>query len=197
MPFNVILFFDILVDVKALFKIVTFLLITLSSHATSLYGGGAFSYGVTTAESDFWNGATGAGPLILLGSKFEKLSLEFQYRKYTMNNLHTSSLGTYNIDINDSIFALGIRYDLSDIVHYNMGLSSQRLSVDYTSSSSASLDSKAIAGTRTSFYVGGGLHGPLFLSGLEWLVDVNYFHESISFGVFAFDFGIIYHFYNF
>jgi len=183
--------------VKTLLKITFLLLFNFGSYATSLYGGGAFSHGITTAESDFWNGATGSGPLILLGSKFEKLSLEFQYRKYTMNNIHSTSQGTYNIDIVDSIFALGIRYDLSNFVHYNMGLSSQSISVNYTSSSSTTLDSGAIAGRKMSFFVGGGMHGPLFLSGLEWLVDVNYFHESISFGVFAFDFGIIYHFYSF
>ncbi|OUR96502.1 hypothetical protein A9Q84_09135 [Halobacteriovorax marinus] len=180
-----------------LIKITFLFLLTINSYSTTLYGGGAYSLGITSAESDFWNGATGSGPLIIFGAKFEKLSMEFQYRKYTLNNLHTSALGAYNIDITDSIFALGIRYDLSEFVHYNMGLIKQSISVSYITSSSANLDSSAIAGDTVSFYVGGGFHGPLFLSGLEWLVDINYLHESISFGLFAFDFGIIYHFYSF
>ncbi|WP_127714538.1 hypothetical protein [Halobacteriovorax sp. HLS] len=172
-------------------------LLTFNINAASLYGGASYTYGVSTANSDYWNGASGSAPLLLFGIRFERLALELQFRPYTLNNLHTSSFGTYDIDIKDNIFGLGMRFNGSQSVHYNLGLVLHDINVEYESSSSTTLSSKSIAGATMSFYVGGGLHGPLFISGLEWLVDMNYIHHSIEYGVFSFDFGVTYSFLSF
>jgi hypothetical protein len=182
--------------VKKLLLIFT-LLVSFKISAIGLYGGAAYSYGVTTAESDFWNGASGGAPALLLGAKFEKFALEFQFRKYTLNNIHETSSGNYDININDTLFAVGGRYFANEIFHANFGIARHSIDVDYTTTGSARLSSGAIAGGATSFYVGGGLHGPLFLDGLKWLVDMNYIHHSLEFGLFAFDFGVTYEFLSF
>jgi hypothetical protein len=175
-----------------------FLFITSSKvFAGSLYGGLAYTYGVSTAKSDFWNGASGSAPLIILGGRFDKLAVEMQYRKYTLNNIHETTRGQYNIDISNPILSLGGRYYANAILHYNFGLAIHDISVEYQTNASASLSSKAIAGRTTSFYAGGGIHGPLFLNGLEWLVDLNYIHHSMEYGVFSFDIGVIYNFWSF
>lgn len=173
------------------------ILLSFNISAASLYGGASYSYGVSTANSDYWNGASGSAPLFLFGIRFDKLALELQFRPYKLNNLHTSSFGTYDIDINDNILGLGMRFNGSDSVHYNLGLAMHDISVEYRTSSTAILSSKAIAGTTMSFYVGGGLHGRFFINGLEWLVDMNYIHHSVDYGVFAFDFGLTYSFFSF
>ena len=172
-------------------------LISVKVFAGTLYGGVAYTYGVTTAESDFWNGASGNSPLILFGARFDKLAVEVQYRNYVLNNIHETSKGKYNIDISNPIFSLGGRYYASPIVHYNFGIAIHDISVEYQTTATASLSSKAIAGRLTSFYGGAGFHGPLFLTGLEWLVDFNYIHHSMEYGVFSFDAGVIYHFMSF
>lgn len=178
---------------------ISLFLFILSSKvfATSLYGGAAYTYGVSSAKSDFWNGASGSSPLILFGGRFEKLAVEMQFRKYTLNNIHETSKGKYDIDISNTILSIGGRYYANSIIHYNFGVAMHDISVEYQTTSTASLSTKAIAGRTTSFYAGGGIHGPLFLSGLEWLVDLNYIHHSMDYGVFSFDLGIIYNFWSF
>ena len=181
------------------FLIITFFFFILSSRVFSatLYGGAAYTYGVSTAKSDFWNGGSGSAPLIMLGGRFEKLAVEMAYRSYTLKNIHETSKGKYDIDISNTILTLGGRYYANPILHYNFGIAMHDISVEYQTNASASLSSKAIAGRTTSFYAGGGIHGPLFFSGLEWLVDLNYIHHSMEYGVFSFDVGITYQFWSF
>lgn len=162
-----------------------------------MFGGLAYSYGITTAESDFWNGASGGTPAFTFGARFGKLATELQYRSFTLNNLHETSKGRYDIDVKDTQINIGIRYFLNEMFHYNVGLVRHSIEVKYKTDGTAKLGSKAIAGAATNIYVGGGFHGPFFFDGAKWLVDMNYFHHSMDFGVFTFDFGITYEFWSF
>ncbi|WP_290733177.1 hypothetical protein [Halobacteriovorax sp. JY17] len=173
------------------------MLFSINIGAASVYGGLGYSYGVVTAESDFWNGGDGSSPVLTMGVHFTKLAVELSYRSFAFENIHSTASGTYNIEISNQVLNLGLRYDLNQFSHFNFGLVSHSVDVEYTTNSSAALNSSSITGSSLSVYIGGGVHGQLFIPDLRWSVDVNYFHRTMEFGVFSFETGIFYSFYSF
>lgn len=170
---------------------------SLSTSAADVYGGIGYSYGILNAESDFWNGGDDGTPSFKIGVHFERLAVELAYIPYTLNNLHTTSRGAYDIDISTRLLTVGGRYDLGDYTHVNFGLASYSVEVDYTTTGSTALNSTAIAGSSLGIYVGGGVHAYLYTRDLRLTFDVNYYHRSMDFGIFGFETGIFYSFYSF
>lgn len=173
------------------------LIISIKSYSATMYGGIGYTYGILSAESEFWNGGDGSTAHFTLGSQFDRLALELSFRSLTLENTHTTSSGTYNIEIKDLMFNLGIRYDLNPFSHVNVGLVSHSVTTDYTTTGTSRLNSNPILGSSLSAYLGGGLHGVIFTPNLRWSIDFNYFHRSTTFGIFSIETGIFYSFYTF
>ncbi|CBW27361.1 conserved hypothetical protein [Halobacteriovorax marinus SJ] len=185
---------------KNVIKKLAFISIFLfSTHvsAVNFYGGVGYSYNILSAESDFWNGGDGGDPFFILGAKFNRLALELSYRSLTLNNIHTASGGTFDVDVKDSMMTLGLRYDLNLFSHINFGIVRHSVETEYTTTASSRLNTSSIDGSAISFFVGGGLFGPLFIQDLKWIIDLNYYHRNTSFGIFALETGIFYSFYSF
>ncbi|GEM_PF-4063801 len=175
------------------------ILISLShnSRAASIYGGVGYSYNVLSSEIDFWNGGDGLDPFFAIGTKIKNLSLEFSYRSLEIEHIHTTASGTYDILITDDLMTLGARLDFSRLTHANFGVVKHSVDISYTTNSTATLNKNSIAGESFSIFIGGGLHGSLFLPDLRYIVDFNYYHRSSKFGLFSIEAGIFYNILSF
>ena len=180
-----------------LLLILLFTFAPFHSSAADIYGGLGYSYGILSAESDFWNGGDDGTPSMTIGVHFERLAVELTYKPYTLNNIHTTSRGTYDIDISTLLLTVGGRYDLGDYTHVNFGLASYSVEVDYTTTAATALNSSSIEGSSLGIFIGGGVHLYLYTRDLRLTFDVNYYHRSMDFGIFGFETGIFYSFYSF
>lgn len=183
--------------IRILFSLFILSFLSLNSYAASIYGGVGYSYNILSSDIDFWNGGDGFDPYIAIGTKINKFSFEMSYRAAEIQNIHTTSSGTYDILMTDRLLTLGARLDLNSFSHANFGLVKHSIEVTYTSNSTANLNVNSISGDSLNAYIGGGFHGRLFLPNLRYIVDFNYYHGNSKFGVFSIETGIFYSFFNF
>jgi hypothetical protein len=166
------------------------------TRAIDLYASASLNYGAVVSYSEFYNGASGAGPGLVLGAKFTEISAEAFYRKYSISNDVINNSINYNLEVDDSILGIGMRYNFLPFLNYSLGYAFHEVSTTSSSNSNNTLDgllNEKISG----FYLGGGANFPLLLEGLEVYTDFLYFRANQKFSLFTLDFGIRYAFISF
>jgi len=166
----------------------------LPVKAVSLYGGGSLNFGAVVSDSEFYNGATGAGPGLLLGAKFKEVSFEFFYRDYSLSTDHEVGSTNFHLEIDDKVLGLGMRYNFLPMLNYSLGVSMQKVSTEATASNSNVGLGALVNENLMGFYLGAGLNLPAYLNGLEFYSDFVYFRANERFSMFSLDFGLRYSF---
>lgn len=182
-------------SLKAKFLIVLFLfVISKISHAQQGTGGGYFAFdwnmNVTQSDSDFNNGASGGSPGLVVGYNFAGWGIETFYKRISMENQYTNSLGDFNVTIENDLLGLGLRVDHSPNFASKVGYSIHNLEAKYDNSNGL-LFASTIDGTHNGFFAGTGFKGRMF-GQFEMYGDVTFYLASAEFSLFAMEVGLRY-----
>ncbi len=182
--------------ISKLLVLFTFLLIVKNSSAVNLYGAASLNFGAVVSDSEFYNGAGGTAPGLTFGARFQKISFEIFYRKYSLSNDHTVAPTDFHLDIDNTVVGAGMRFNFSPFLNWTLGYSMQEVSTTATASNSnvglGSLVNEKLGG----FYLAGGFNIPAYLENLEFYSDIIYFRSTARYSQFSLDFGLRYAFFS-
>lgn len=179
----------------ALIPLVIILLLSpfYKARAASFYVGPSYSFGGVIAESDFYNGASGWNPSFYLGTRFERSAIELFFKRFTLSNEHDASGATFDLEVTDLMFGMGLRLELVSGVDLLMGFANQSVSTEYTSSDPSKELSPLLEANYFSWYVGTGFRGELYPNYIVRL-DMSYVNGSAEYSMLTIDFSIVYRF---
>ena len=168
-------------------------LLTQNLKAASLYGGASYSFGGVIADSDFYNGASGWSPGLYLGTRFERSAFELFVKRLTLENEHDALGATFDVEVTDVVWGMGLRLELTFGVDLLLGFANQSVSTEYASSNPAKELSPLLEDDYFSWYAGVGFRGELYPNFIGRL-DMSFINGSVEYNLMTIDFSIVYRF---